>query len=101
IVYQAALVSDDWHGAADFVMRVETPSELGTWSYEALDTKLARHAKPAYILQLCFYSERIGVIQGRAPRQMHVLLGNLTQESFRPEEFSAYYRRVCRRLEEF
>jgi uncharacterized protein len=32
---------------------------------------------------------------------MHVLLGNLTQESFRPEEFGAYYRRVCRRLEEF
>jgi predicted RecB family nuclease len=101
VVYQAALVSDDWRGVADFVMRVETPSELGGWSYEALDTKLARHAKPAYILQLCFYSERIGVIQGLAPRQMHVLLGNLTQESFRPEEFGAYYRRVCRRLEEF
>ena len=30
-----------------------------------------------------------------------MLLGNLTQESFRPEEFGAYYRRVCRRLEEF
>jgi uncharacterized protein len=101
VVYQAALVSDDWRGVADFVMRIETPSELGSWSYEALDTKLARHAKPAYILQLCFYSERIGVIQGLAPRQMHVLLGNLTQESFRPEEFGAYYRRVCRRLEEF
>ena len=23
--------------------------------YEAVDTKLARTAKPAYILQLCFY----------------------------------------------
>jgi predicted RecB family nuclease len=101
VVYQAAFVSEDWRGVADFVMRVETPSQLGAWSYEALDTKLARHAKPAYILQLCFYSERIGAIQGLAPAQMHVLLGNLTQESFRPEEFGAYYRRVCRRLEEF
>jgi predicted RecB family nuclease len=101
IVYQAALVSEGWRGVADFVMRVERHSQLGPWSYEALDTKLARHAKPAYILQLCFYSERIGVFQGLAPRQMHVLLGNLTQESFRPEEFGAYYRRVCRRLQEF
>jgi predicted RecB family nuclease len=101
VVYQAALVSEGWRGVADFVMRVETPSQLGTWSYEALDTKLARHAKPAYILQLCFYSERIGAVQGLAPAQMHVLLGNLTQESFRPEEFGAYYRRVCRRVEAF
>jgi predicted RecB family nuclease len=101
VVYQAVLVGDRWRGVADFLMRIDTPSELGAWSYEALDTKLARHAKPAYILQLCFYSERIGAIQGLAPARIHVLLGNLTQESFRPEEFGAYYRRVCRRLEEF
>ena len=36
--------------------------------YEALDTKLARHAKPAYILQLCFYNEQLARIQGREPR---------------------------------
>jgi predicted RecB family nuclease len=101
VLYQAALVGDGWRGVADFLMRVDTPSELGAWSYEALDTKLARHAKPAYILQLCFYSERIAAIQGLMPARIHVLLGNLTQESFRPEEFGAYYRRVCRRLEDF
>src|SRR5512146_604859 len=101
VIYQAALATEGWRGSADFLMRVDTPSDLGPWSYEALDTKLARHAKPAYILQLCFYSERIGAIQGVAPARIHVLLGNVTQESFRPEEFGAYYRRVCRRLEEF
>jgi uncharacterized protein len=101
VVYQAAFSADGWRGIADFLMRVDTASDLGPWSYEALDTKLARHAKPAYILQLCFYSDRIAAIQGRAPEHIHVLLGNLTQESFRPEEFGAYYRHVCRRLEEF
>jgi predicted RecB family nuclease len=101
VVYQAVVVGDGWRGVADFLLRVDTPSELGSWSYEVLDTKLARHAKPAYILQLCFYSERIAAIQGLAPASIHVLLGNLTQESFRPEEFGAYYRRVCNRLEEF
>jgi predicted RecB family nuclease len=101
VVFQAALVGDRWRGQADFLLRVETPSELGSWSYEALDTKLARHAKPAYILQLCFYSERLAAIQRVSPARIHVLLGNLTQESFRPEDFAAYYRRVCRRLEQF
>ena len=59
---------DGWRGVADFLMRVETPSALGAWSYEALDTKLARHAKPAYILQLCFYSEQLGAHPGRRRR---------------------------------
>ena len=101
VVYQAALIGDGWRGLADFLIRVETPSALGAWSYEALDTKLARHAKPAYILQLCFYSERLAALQGVAPEQIHVLLGNQTMESFRPQEFAAYYRRVERRLEDF
>ena len=39
-----------WTGRADFL---ELQPD-GT--YEVVDTKLARHAKPAYILQLCFYS---------------------------------------------
>ena len=64
VVYQGILLRDGWRGQADFLMRVERPSRLGGWSYEALDTKLARHAKPAYILQLCFYSEQLARIQG-------------------------------------
>jgi len=76
VVYQGVLASDGWRGQADFLMRVETPSALGAWSYEALDTKLARHAKPTYILQLCFYSEQLGRVTGRAPRQIHVVLGS-------------------------
>ena len=101
VIYQAALLGEGWRGVADFLLRTDSPSDLGPFSYEALDTKLARHAKPAYILQLCFYSERIAAIQGTEPAHIHVLLGNLTQETFKPEEFGAYYRRVCRRLEDF
>src|SRR5436190_20553015 len=39
VVYQAALVGDQWRGQADFLLRVETPSELGLWSHEALGPK--------------------------------------------------------------
>jgi predicted RecB family nuclease len=95
VVYQGVLVADGWRGVADFLERQPD----GT--YEALDTKLARHAKPAYILQLCFYSEQLARIQGREPELIHVLLGNGEQQSFRPQEFAAYARRVRRRLEEF
>jgi predicted RecB family nuclease len=95
VVYQGVLLGDGWRGVADFLVRQPDGS------YEALDTKLARHAKPAYILQLCFYSEQLARIQGREPAHIHVLLGNGQTESFRPREFDAYARRVRRRLEAF
>lgn len=101
VVYQAVFVDDDWRGVADFLLRVETPSALGQWSYEALDTKLARTAKPAYILQLCFYDEQVGRLQRRSPERIHVLLGSGELAGFRPDEFGAYYRRVRTRLVEF
>ncbi len=101
VIYQAALGADGWRGLADFLVRVETPSALGPWSYEALDTKLARSAKPAYVLQLCFYSEQVERIQGVPPASIHVLLGSGETERYRPEEFGAYYRRVRSRLTDF
>ncbi|MDP9285031.1 MAG: TM0106 family RecB-like putative nuclease, partial [Actinomycetota bacterium] len=95
VVYQAVFAHDGWRGIADFLLKQPD----GT--YEVLDTKLARHAKPYYILQLCFYTEQVARIQGRAPQFMHVVLGSGETQSFRPDEFGAYYRRLRRRLEEF
>ena len=42
VVYQAVLFDGRCLGYADFLQRVERPSELGPWSYEVWDTKLAR-----------------------------------------------------------
>jgi predicted RecB family nuclease len=96
VVYQGVLVAEDgWRGIADFLERQPD----GT--YEAVDTKLARHAKPAYILQLLFYSEELGRIQGSEPARMHVELGSGERASYRPEEFAAYYRRLRRRFVAF
>lgn len=101
VVYQGVFVDGSWRGVADFLLRTDAPSGLGPWSYEALDTKLARTAKPAYILQLCFYDEQVGRLQQRVPERIHVLLGSGEMATFRPDEFGAYYRRVRSRLEEF
>jgi hypothetical protein len=38
VVYQAAFLDDDWLGFADFLIRIDEPSGLGDWSYEAYDT---------------------------------------------------------------
>ena len=93
IVYQAAFVDGAWRGLADFLERQPDGS------YHALDTKLARRARPSHVLQLCFYSEQIGRIQGRLPDEMHVVGGLGERETFRPLDFLAYYRRLKQRFE--
>ena len=53
VIYQATFFDGTFIGRADFLQRVETPSNLGSWSYEALDTKLALSTKPYFVVQLC------------------------------------------------
>jgi len=88
VVYQACFVDGGWRGLADFVVRQPDGS------YEVVDTKLARHGKPAHVLQLCFYSEQVGRITGRMPERLHIELGSGVHESYRTHDFLAYYRRV-------
>jgi uncharacterized protein len=98
VIYQAVFSRGGWRGLADFVIRVDEPSDLGGWSYEAWDTKLARSAKPAAVLQLVFYSQEIGHIQGRLPERLHVVPGTGLVETYRPGDFDAFFRTAQRRL---
>src|SRR4051812_28998362 len=100
IIYQGILFDGErWRGYSDFLERVERPSELGPFSYEVADTKLARRVKPYFLLQLCLYSELLAQFQGTAPEWMSVVLGTRARERFRLDEFLAYHRRVKRHLE--
>jgi predicted RecB family nuclease len=92
VIYQARLEHDGWRGIADFLER------LPDGSYEVVDTKLARRARPEHVLQLSYYTEQLARIQGRAPERMHVVNGLGERESFRPGDFAAYYRRLRRRF---
>src|SRR5437764_398199 len=88
VIYQAALADGGWRGYADFLERVPKPSPaLGDWSYEVIDTKLARRPKPEFIVQLCLYSHLLARVQGLQPEHMHIVLGNGERESFRLQEF--------------
>jgi uncharacterized protein len=100
VVYQATFFAGGWQGRADFLMRVDRPSNLGAWSYYVADTKLARRTKPYFLLQLCFYTEQVARLQGVEPVEMEVVLGTGEREKFRYREFRAYYTRVRRRFEQ-
>ncbi len=92
IIHQAAFFDGLWRGRADFLER------LADGGYEVVDTKLARRAKPQHVLQLCFYTEQLARLQGHRPAAMHVVNGLGERETFRPEDFSAYYDRLVRRF---
>ena len=96
VIYQATFFDGRWLGLADFVVRVERPSALGGWSYEIVDTKLARHVKASALLQICSYVEQLTAIQALQPEWMHVALGGSarTVERHRVADYMAYYRTV-------
>lgn len=94
VIFQGTFLRDGMRGHADFLFRVNKPSDLGNYSYEVADSKLARRAKPYFIVQLCFYSELLAAAQGVEPEQVHVILGNGEMDTYRLAEFSAYFRRI-------
>jgi predicted RecB family nuclease len=99
-IAQGALSYEQWFGKPDVLRRVETPSGKWPWSYEVVDTKLARETKATTILQLSLYSELLAHAQGSAPQFLWVVTpGNdFAGEKYRVEEYAAYYRYVKRRL---
>ncbi len=100
MIAQAPLANGRFGGIADFLRRVPAPSELGDFSYEVTDTKLAVDTKAGTILQLSLYSELVGAVQGRPPEHMHVVRPGVdfVPETFRVDDFGAYYRLVKARL---
>ena len=98
VIFQGCLRTGNLIGVVDFLRRVERPSDLGGYSYEVVDTKLARKTKAKFIIQLCFYSDLLADVQGVIPNHIHVVLGDLTEQSYRLADFFKYYRTVKTRF---
>ena len=103
VVYQATLEDDVWSGRVDFLRRIDVPSDLGAWSYEPFDTKLARETKAGTILQLCVYAYLLERVQGVRPVSMHVVTPATDFEptSYRVDDYGAYFRLLERGIDEF
>src|SRR6266480_627914 len=93
-IYQGRLDHGAWHGYPDFLLRTETPSRFGPWSYRPLDSKLARSAKPYFLIQLCAYAEYLEAIQDTRPPQLGFVLGTGEERWFETERFFYFYRHL-------
>jgi predicted RecB family nuclease len=103
VIVQGALLNGAWSGRADVLRRVERPSALGDWSYEVIDTKLARETKGATVLQLSLYADLVAAMQGCEPEHMSVVTpgSGFEPERYRTSDFGAYYRRARAELQKF
>jgi predicted RecB family nuclease len=101
VVYQGAFLDQVWGGRPDFLTRVDNPSGLGGWSYEVVETKLARSTKAGALVQLCFYSDLLSRIQGMEPQRMRVVLGGAAApDNFPVQRYIAYLRKIRSEFEE-
>ncbi len=103
VIYQGTFVLDGWIGRPDFLIRVDTKSDLGDFSYEPLDAKLARDETARAVLQLCVYGDLLRQIQGRRPDNIWLALGHAEIEpvKLRALDYSAYYEQSKHQLVTF
>src|SRR6202171_1333512 len=100
VIYQGTFFDGRWRCHPDFLLRVDRPSNLGAYSYEVADAKLARKAKAAAVLQCCVYAEQVAAVQGVEPEQIRLILGDGSEEELRLKDYAAYYRSVKRQFEQ-
>src|ERR1041384_4471155 len=100
VIYQGLLFDEDWIGYPDFLRKVPRPGTLGDWSYEVVDTKLAREARGGALLQVLLYAELLKAVQGVAPDSVHLALGGPAAplQSFRVIHYAAYFRSIRKRF---
>ncbi|HEX2706058.1 MAG TPA: TM0106 family RecB-like putative nuclease, partial [Candidatus Lustribacter sp.] len=98
VVYQATLYDGAWVGHADFLLKTRRPSNLGEWSYDLADTKLARRLKVPALLQMATYAVRLADLQGAPPRQLVVVTGDRAEHPWRLVDVESYAARLRDRL---
>ncbi len=100
VVFQATFFDGRWRGHADFLIRTDRSSRLGTWSYDVADTKLARHVKASALIQMCVYADLLERVQGVPPELLTVVTGDGQSHDHRYADFAAFHRLVKARFED-
>ena len=101
VIVQARLEHGSWAGWPDVLLRVDSKSLFGSWRYEPVETKLATETRGATLIQLCLYGDLLAELQGSVPEFLRVVVpdADFEPESYRFEEFRAYFRLVRRNFE--
>jgi predicted RecB family nuclease len=102
VIYQAHLVADGWGGYPDFLYRCAgNGCACGGWHYTPWDTKLARSAKPGFLLQLCAYADFLQAMRGHRPEEVVFVFGHGEERPFTTDRYFYYYRRLRRAFLDF
>ncbi|MPY91427.1 MAG: TM0106 family RecB-like putative nuclease [Luteitalea sp.] len=103
VIVQGALGKGRWYGRPDVLLRVDSPSVLGAWSYEVADTKLAAETRAGTILQLGLYCDLLTAVQSLTPERFYVVTpdADAPVKTHRVNDYAAYFRLVRHRLEAF
>ncbi|HKS49210.1 MAG TPA: TM0106 family RecB-like putative nuclease [Amycolatopsis sp.] len=92
VIYQAVFHDGEFSARADFLVRD------ADGRYEVYDTKLARHAKPAAVVQLTAYADALRRGGWPAGPHMHLLLGDGSTRTLRVGDFLPLLDRLRTRL---
>ena len=100
-VYQAYFEEDGLAGYSDFLEKVDSPSKLGDFSYEVIDTKLARRATAGNAVQLVHYAELISKVQQKDVEKVHLVHGDGKRNTLLRKDYSDYYYEILRGFRQF
>jgi len=98
LIYQGTLLDDTWAGRPDLLRRVEIPSKLGDWSYEAIDIKSSREITEAQSYQLVFYALLLKKIQGVKPEHGKILNVDGEERAFLIDDVESDFFEVLDRI---
>lgn len=98
LIFQAQFFDGTWQGRADFLRRTSTRSKFGDWSYEVLDTKLARQVKPTVVHQLSLYNRLLTAVQEFEQPYAYVVLGDGSTVPIDLRRYAALHRHLAHRL---
>src|SRR4051812_5302917 len=76
LISQGVFFDGRWQGRVDVLRRVPIASDLGPYSYEVIDMKLARQVKPHVVHQLSLYNRLLARVQGVEPPVAYLILGD-------------------------
>jgi predicted RecB family nuclease len=101
LIYHAYLVDENFRGEADFLIKCDTPSELGDYSYEVYDTKITRHLRPRHVTQIAAYSHMLSKIQKVIPKKMFLIDGSDEEHTFKTIEYMDLFNHGKREFVKF
>ena len=87
LIYHAYLIDENFRGEADFLIKTNTSSDLGDYSYEVYDTKITRNIRPRHITQITAYSDMLGKVQKLLPEKMYLIDGSDEKHTFKTIEY--------------